>query len=169
MVHALPCGNFDHAPFGTAFGGGSRSIAAACGSRPTRELAETQELHKTTAIDRLHALGTVSEHQRPVPHDPSENDRRRRAEAAASLPSRRRTDARRDSVVTGDEKRCLYVDAKRRRTRTKENEPSRPRSKLQGAGWAMGWPRVTSPPRPEGARRFTRSRNSSPSAKYGLR
>lgn len=94
-----------------------------------RELAETLGVHNTTVIDHLHTLGMVSKLQQWVPHDLSENDRHRRAEAAASLLSYRRTDAWLDSIVTGDEKWCLYVNVKRKRTWTKKNEPPQPQPK----------------------------------------
>lgn len=88
-----------------------------------RELGVTLGVHHTTVIEHLHALGKVNKLQQWVPHNLSANDRARRAEAATSLLSYRRTDAWLDSIVTGDEKWCLYVNVKRKRAWVNKNEP----------------------------------------------
>lgn len=82
----------------------------------TRELAGLLCASQPTIVTHLAQLGMAYKMPQWVPHKLSARDRERRAEAASSLLSFRR---RRDwlkSIVTGDEKWCLYVNVKRRRS-----------------------------------------------------
>ena len=69
-----------------------------------------------TILEHLHAIGKVSKLDQWVPHELSERNRQRRAEAAATLLSYQSTTAWLDTIVTGNEKWCCYVNVKRRRS-----------------------------------------------------
>lgn len=90
----------------------------------TRELAMELGASHVTIGNRLHALGKVSKLDKWVPHQLTDFDRQRRADAATSLLSYRRTLNWLDSILTGDEKWCLYVNIKRRRSWVDEDSRS---------------------------------------------
>lgn len=98
----------------------------------TRELAQVLGVHFTTIADHLHQLGKVHKLAQWVPHELTERDRQRRAQVATELLSYRRTNNWLTSIITGDEKWCLYVNIKRRRhwvDKDKQPEPQ-PRTDL---------------------------------------
>ena len=82
----------------------------------TRELADDLGVHHSTVADHLKALGYKSKLDVWVPHKLTDNQKERRCEAAMSLLSFRRRDDWLDTIVTGDEKWCLYINIKRRRS-----------------------------------------------------
>lgn len=96
-----------------------------------RELAETLGVHNSTVINHLHALGMVSKLQQWVPHNLSEENKQRRAEAATSLLSYRRTNDWLNSIITGDEKWCLYVNVKRKRNWLRKDSPPQFQAKAE--------------------------------------
>ena len=81
-----------------------------------RELAAKLSVSHVTILEHLHAIGKVSKLDQWVPHELSERNRQRRAEAAATLLSYQSTTAWLDTIVTGNEKWCCYVNVKRRRS-----------------------------------------------------
>lgn len=93
-----------------------RQLVEADPRQTTRELAAHLEVSQTAIVDHLRAIGKVSKLNTWVPHALMEFDRQRRAEAAAALLSFRRTNAWLDTIVTGDEKWCLYVNVTRKRS-----------------------------------------------------
>lgn len=95
----------------------------------TRELAQVLGVHHSTIADHLHQMGKVYKLAQWVPHDLSERDRQRRAEVATFLLSYRRTENWLNSIVTGDEKWCLYVNIKRRRSWVDKGEEPEPQPK----------------------------------------
>lgn len=80
------------------------------------ELAEALGVSDKTIVNHLHVLGKVRKLDQWIPHELTDWDRHRRADAAASLLSYRRTTAWLDTIVTGDEKWVLYVNIKRKRS-----------------------------------------------------
>lgn len=91
-----------------------------------RELGEKLGVHNTNVIRHLHELGMVHKLQQWVPHQLTESNRACRVDIAVSLLSQRPTNAWLDSVVTGDEKWCLYVNERRRRAWVKPDEQPPP-------------------------------------------
>lgn len=82
----------------------------------TRELAEILEVSHGTVENHLHAMGKVCKLAQWVPHTLTERNREQRAEAATSLLSYSQTTNWLSSIITGDEKWCLYINIKRRRS-----------------------------------------------------
>ena len=79
-----------------------------------RDLAEEFKVSKTTIDDHLKAMGKVSKLNYWVPHKLSDNNRQRRLDACISLLSKERTTDWLDTIVTSDEKWCLYANEKRK-------------------------------------------------------
>lgn len=97
----------------------------------TRELAEALNFSQTAIVNHLAQLGKRPKLGCWVPHKLNDHDRDRRVETALSLLSRSRRTDWLDSVVTGDEKWCLYANIRRKRqwvdAETKaEREPKQP-------------------------------------------
>lgn len=93
-----------------------RAVVEADPHLTTREIAAQLGVSQSTIVARLRSIGKVCKLDKWVPHQLSDFDRQRRAEAATSLLSFRRTTGWLDSIVTGDEKWVLYVNEKRRRS-----------------------------------------------------
>lgn len=89
----------------------------------TRELAELLDVSHQTVSSHLQAIGKVSKIDQWVPHELTDFDRKRRLDAATTLLSFRRTNNWLKSIVTGDEKWCLYVNMKRRRSWVNKGAP----------------------------------------------
>lgn len=108
-----------------------------------REIAETMGASHTSIINHLHANGKVSRLDRWVPHTLSVSVRQRRVDAAVSLLSYSRRTHWLDTIVTGDEKWCLYTNIKRRRswsdvassTRTQAKADLHPRKVMISVWW----------------------------------
>ena len=81
-----------------------------------RELAGLLGVSQPTIVTHMAQLGKVYKMPQWVLHVLSARDRERRAEAASSLLSFRRRRDWLESIVTGDEKWCMYVNVKRRRS-----------------------------------------------------
>lgn len=109
-----------------------RQIVEADPHQTSRELATILGVSHFTIIEHLHAMGKTSRLDQWVPHKLSDVDRQRRADAAASLLSHHGGNAWLDSIVTGDEKWCCYVNEKRRRSWTDKGSqtPIHPRPSL---------------------------------------
>ena len=78
-------------------------------------IAEQLGVCKQAVIDHLHALGKVYKVNQWVPHNLTDFDRQRRCDASTTLLSYKRTSNLLQSVVTGDEKWCLFYNERRRR------------------------------------------------------
>ena len=89
-----------------------------------RDLAEEFKVSKTTIDDHLKAMGKVSKLNYWVPHKLSDNNRQRRLDACISLLSKERTTDWLDTIVTGDEKWCLYANVVRKRSWVDKGTPA---------------------------------------------
>lgn len=99
--------------------------------RTTRELAEDFGCHHSTIHDHLHALGKIVKQGMWVPHDLTDNDRKRRIDTCTTLLSYRRTTGWLDSIITGDEKWVLYVNIARRHSWVSSGEPAATQPKIE--------------------------------------
>ena len=106
-----------------------RTLVEADPRQTTRELAQVLDVDHETVTSHLHQLGKVCKLAQWVPHQLSDWDKERRAEAATFLLSYRRTHNWLKSIVTGDEKWCLYVNIKRRRSWVDADATPEPQSK----------------------------------------
>lgn len=88
----------------------------------TREMSKALDCDHSTVVRHLAAIGKVSKINVWVPHDLKERDKLRRIEACSELLSKKRTFGWLDTLITGDEKWCLYVNATRGRTWTNVGE-----------------------------------------------
>lgn len=92
-------------------------------------IAEQLGVSSHTITDHLHSLGKVYKVNQWVPHDLTDFDRQRRCDAATSLLSFRRTNDWLESVVTGDEKWCLFYNERRRRSWVAAGSSAQPQPK----------------------------------------
>ena len=95
----------------------------------TRELAGLLGVSQPTIVTHLAQLGKVYKMPQWVPHKLSVRDRESRVETASSLLSFRRRRDWLESIVTGDEKWCLYVNVKRRRSWVSADSTPKPQPK----------------------------------------
>lgn len=107
-------------------------ILAICEERPNvtvRELATSSGAPKSTVHDVLRASGKVAKLPRVLPHALSPHDKKKRVEVCTSLLSRHRTLSWIDSIVTMDEKYCVYDNTVRRKHWVDFDELPKPQPK----------------------------------------
>ena len=93
------------------------------------DLAEELGVSHQAVVNHMHALGKVYKINQWVPHDLTPYDRQRRSDASTTLLSYRRTSAWLKSIVTGDEKWCLFFNERRRRSWVDAGGPAQPQPK----------------------------------------
>jgi len=109
-----------------------RNLVESDPRQTTRSMANTLGCSHAAIEKHLHSMGKVLKIGSWVPHQLSQKDLDRRAEACTILLSKSRRFDWLDQVVTGDEKWCLYVNHTRKRQWIdKDEEPqSEPKGDL---------------------------------------